>query len=74
MLWLFKYHTSFVFSILTTSKERPQNDRGGGSVELACEALVLDVCLINETNIRGLNVRVYIYKIEDLNVVAGNCS
>lgn len=49
---------------------------GGGekSRKFACNALVLDVCRINEINIKALNVSVYIYKIEDLNFVAGDCS
>lgn len=46
--------------------------RGGRRKErrkIRCTTLVLDVYRINEINRRGLNVRVYIYKIEDSNLV-----
>lgn len=55
-------------------KKGKKVDGGEEGMQFACNALALDVCRINGINIRALNVRVYIYKIEDLNLVTGDCS
>lgn len=41
--------------------------------ELVLDALVADIWGVNEINIRVLNVKVCNQKIEDINVITGDC-